>query len=167
LMLPEWYAVRTRSRHEQRVTDRLTSKAFEVFYPTLEVWSQWKDRKTKVRKPMFPGYLFIQFELTREAWIEVLKTPGVANLLGYADEPTPVPQEQIHSVQTVLAAGVPVKPHPYLNIGDKVIVVEGPLKGAIGIFTGFDHKKGKLIISVDLLSRSIEVELESRAVEKF
>lgn len=166
-MTVEWYAVRTMSRHEQRVSERLANKSMHVFYPTMEVWSQWKDRKKKIWKPLFPGYLFVELELTRPSWVEVLKTPGVADLLGYTDEPTPVPREQVLSVQTVLAAGVPVRPHPYLNVGDKVIVVEGPLKGAIGIFTGFDQTRGKLIVSVDLLCRSVEVELESRAVEKF
>ncbi|MFQ6672904.1 MAG: UpxY family transcription antiterminator, partial [Candidatus Tectimicrobiota bacterium] len=148
-----WYALRTKSRHEQKVTDRLVSKDFHVFLPLIEVWSRRKDRKKLINRPMFPGYLFVECELTKDAWIEIVKTPGVANLLGYAGKPVPVPEEQVSSIQKVVDSGVHVRYHQYLNAGDRVQVVDGPLKGAEGIMMGANEKRQRLVISVDLLNR--------------
>ncbi len=55
-----WYAVHTRSRHEDRVYLGLTQKSFHAFLPKMEVWSKRKDRRKKIMIPMFPGYLFVE-----------------------------------------------------------------------------------------------------------
>jgi transcriptional antiterminator NusG len=162
----QWYALRTKSRHEQKVAHRLESKDFQVFLPTIEAWSRRKDRRKRITHPMFPGYLFVECELTKEAWLEIVNTPGVANLLGYTGRPTPVPEEQVYSIQKVVEAGVHIRHHPYLNVGDRVRVVDGPLKGAEGIMVGINEKVQRLVVSVDLLNRGVEVELEGWAVER-
>ena len=163
-----WYAVRTRSRHEQKVNDQLIGKSFEVFYPQIKVWSRRKDRRKKIFKPLFPGYLFVHCNLTDENWLNILKTFGVVNLLGYGDQsPSPVPDEQILSIKRVLDTDIPIVVHPYLKEGQRVIVLDGPLKDVTGVFIGVNNKKGKLIISVDLLNRSLETEIESLAVGRF
>ncbi len=162
----KWYALRTKSRHEQKVTDRLLSKKIHAFLPTIEVWSRRKDRKKRITQPMFPGYLFVECELTKDAWLEIVKTPGAANLLGYADKPVPVPEEQVHSIQKLVESGLHVRHHPYLDAGDRVQVVDGPLKGAEGIMVGVIEKRQRLVISVDLLNRAVEVEIEGWLVEK-
>ena len=56
-----WYAVWTRSRHEQVVRDQIARKHFDAFLPTITKWSRWKDRKKKVDWPLFPGYCFARF----------------------------------------------------------------------------------------------------------
>ena len=51
-----WYALWTRSRHEQVVREQLEQKHIESFLPTVTRWSRWKDRKKKIDWPLFPGY---------------------------------------------------------------------------------------------------------------
>lgn len=65
-IIENWYAVRTKSRHEQKVKDRLLNKSFKTFLPLMETWSKRKDRKKKILRPLFTGYLFIDFELTKD-----------------------------------------------------------------------------------------------------
>lgn len=166
-ILENWYAVRTKSRHEQKVKDRLVNKSFKIFLPMIEAWSKRKDRKKKILKPLFPGYLFIDFELNKGRWLDILKTPGVANLLGYSNEPYPVPEEQISSIRTVIDSGVTISHHPYLKKGDKVKVVSGPMEGAIGILMDIHEKKQRLVISIDMLNSAVSVELEGADVEKY
>lgn len=166
-IIENWYAVRTKSRHEQKVKDRLLNKSFKIFLPMIETWSKRKDRKKKILRPLFPGYLFVDFELNKDRWLEILKTLGVANLLGYSNEPYPVPDEQISSIKTVVDSGLTINYHPYLKKGDKVIVVSGPLEGAVGILLDIHEKKQRLVISVDMLNRAVVVEIEGNAVEKY
>ena len=58
---PQWYAIRTRSRHEKLVRDRLVGFGVEQFLPTVVRLSQWKDRKKEVERPLFSGYCFARF----------------------------------------------------------------------------------------------------------
>ena len=44
-----WYAIWTRSRHEQVVRDQLRRKHVEAFLPTVTRWSRWKDRRFLTR----------------------------------------------------------------------------------------------------------------------
>ena len=61
-LAPQWFAVWTRSRHEQVVRDQLERKHFDAFLPTIPRWSRWKDRKKKIDWPLFPGYCFVRFD---------------------------------------------------------------------------------------------------------
>ena len=166
-MASEWYAVRTKNRHEEKVNIRLQKKLFNVFLPKLEVWSRRKDRKKRILIPLFPGYLFVRCELSKIIWLEILKTFGVAYLVSLTDEPTPIPENQINAIKKVLDSKIALKLHPYVNVGDKVIVVDGPLQGAVGYYLSPNHDKGKLILSLDLLNRSVEIEIDGSSIERY
>ena len=167
IMSAEWYGVRTKSRHEEKVNIRLQKKLFDVFLPKLEVWSRRKDRKKRILTPLFSGYLFVRCKLTKEIWLEILKTFGVAYVVGLTDEPTPIPENQINVIKKVLDSKIALNLHPYVNIGDQVIVIDGPLQVTVGYYVAPNHDKGKLILSLDLLNRSIEVEIDGSSVEMY
>ena len=166
-MASEWYEVRTKSRHEEKVNIRLQKKLFDVFLPKIEVWSRRKDRKKRILIPLFPGYLFVKCELAKKVWLEILKTFGVAYVVSLTDEPTPIPENQINVIKKVMDSKIALKLHPYVNVGDKVIVVDGPLQGVAGYYLSPNHDKGKLILSLDLLNRSIEVEMDGSSIEHY
>jgi len=166
-IIENWYAIRTKSRHEQKVKEQLENKFFKVFLPMIEAWSKRKDRKKKIMKPLFSGYLFVDFELSKESWLEIVKVPGVANILGYTKEPYPVPEEQIASLKAIIDSNLKVSCYSYLKKGDMVRVVSGPLDGAVGVLEEMHEKKQKLIVSIDMLNRSVAVEIEGDLVEKY
>jgi transcriptional antiterminator NusG len=160
-----WYCIHTRSRHEEVVFQRLGEKRMEVFLPKLEVWSRRKDRRKKIQKALFPGYLFVQDALDGVHRLEILKTPGVVKILGNEKGPVSVPEIQIESIKTILNGKSALSPFPYLREGQFVRVVEGPLKGCEGFLLKIKEGKEKLIISVDLLQRSVAVEIDGASVE--
>lgn len=163
----EWYAVKTRSRHEAKVNGMLQDKLFNVFLPKIEVWSRRKDRKKRMLTPLFPGYLFVRCNLTKEIQLNILKTFGVAYVVSLANEPTPIPDYQIDNIKRILDSKTALKLHPYIKVGDSVIVVDGPLAGTVGYFIRPDYNHSKLIVSLDLLNRSIEVAMDGSAVEQY
>ena len=161
-----WYAVRTRSNYEFKVSYLLNKKSINAFYPTVLKWSRRKDRKIKVARPLFPGYLFVECPASARDWLEIKKIEGVVNLLGTKGSPLPIPAEQIENVKKIVDSGIDPLPHPFLKAGERVVVVDGPLRGAIGIFERFNDKKGTLVISVDLLGRSLAAEVDDNVVER-
>jgi len=165
---PCWYAVKTRSRHEAKVMNALADRGLEVFYPTISVMNRWKDRKKMVSKPLFPGYLFVRCVMAYESRMAILKTFGVAGIIENASNcAAPIPDEQVEAVMKLVDSGYAPRPHPYLNEGDKVVVKEGSMLGATGYFIGVGKDKGKLVVSVDMLGRSLEVDIDSYMVEQF
>ncbi|MDI6615131.1 MAG: transcription termination/antitermination NusG family protein, partial [Syntrophaceae bacterium] len=104
-----WYAVYTKSRFEDRVYAGLVQRSVETFLPKIEVWSRRKDRRKRIKIPMFSGYLFVDFpEYTNERKLSVLTIPGVVKMLGRPDshEPIPVPEVQIDAIKRLIASDV-------------------------------------------------------------
>jgi len=159
-----WYAVYTKSRHERKVNTHLIQEGITVFLPEIEQWSRRRDRKKRIYYPIFPGYLFINTELSAESRLKVIKTKGVVRILGNNGIPTAIPEHQIESIQKAIDSRNTISSFPYLKTGQIVKVISGPLDGVEGIFVS-EKGKGKLIISVDILQRSVAVEIEETDVE--
>lgn len=157
-----WYALYTRSRHEKVVDGELRGRGVESFLPLHKVLSQWKDRRQWVMKPMFPSYLFARLPEENLWWVRDVR--GVVCAVGNEDGPTPVPVEQVQAVRRMLEESVQVDPWPYMQVGTLVRVVEGPLIGMEG-FIVERSKQSRLVVSVDLLGRSVSTEIEAGSVE--
>lgn len=110
------------------------------------------------RDPSFSGYTFCRFDVSRR--LPILQTPGVFSILGSSTTgPIPVEESEVATVRTMLEAGVPVGPWPFLCEGQYVTVERGPLAGLEGFVVQF---KGnfRLIASVSLLQRAVYAELD-------
>ena len=159
-----WYAVYTKSRHERTVNTHLVQEGITVFLPEIERLSSRKDRRKKAWYPIFPGYLFINTELNAESRLRVIKTKGVVRILGHRGIAAAIPEHQIELIQKAIDSRKNISSFPYLKRGQVVRVMNGPLDGMEGIFVS-EKGKGKLIISVDILQRSVAVEIEETDVE--
>jgi transcription antitermination factor NusG len=82
--------------------------------------------------------------------------------------PIPVPGETVDSIRAIVESALSFYPWPYLQTGNLVRILEGPLAGTVGIIIGRKDKKRHLfIVSVELFQRSVAVEVDSEAVEPF
>jgi transcription antitermination factor NusG len=159
---PHWYAVYTRSRHEKTVADQLAHKSVEHFLPLYETIRKWKNGPSKVHLPLFPGYLFVHISLRER--LQVLQVPGVVQLVGSNGVALALPQADIETIRDAMTKGLQAHPHPYLKVGSRVRIRTGPLEGLHGILL---RKKGKvrLVVSVDLIMRSISIDIDESEVE--
>ena len=162
---PCWYALYTRSHCEQLVGDQLAAKGFHIFLPKIDVWSHRAGTRHCIAIPMFPGYLFLRHALEKTSYLEVRKARGLVRILGERwDRLSVIPDAEIAAIHATLDAGLPALPHPYLREGQRVRITQGPLRGVEGIFVQSKPAKGLLILSVDLLHRSVAVEIDCRVV---
>ena len=160
-----WYAVRTRPRHERVVKSLLTEKKVQVFLPEHKVWGRRRDRREKILVPLFPSYLFVGAESDGEKFQQVKWTRGVVDILGVNGAPIPVPNRELESLQILMASGEDMSPVSTLAPGNRVRVLEGPLTGAEGKVLR-RGKRSRLIVTVELLQRSVAVELAEYQLEK-
>ncbi|MBW1998650.1 MAG: UpxY family transcription antiterminator [Deltaproteobacteria bacterium] len=163
---PKWYAVHTRSHFEQRVYDGICSKSIQAFLPRIQVMSRRRDRRKKIFVPMLPGYVFVNFDMDPETYWEIIKTIGVVRMIGFEGKPVPANEEEIQSLMILDGTDRTVLNRAYMKKGDRVMVMEGPLKGLIGFYVRHKGRTGRVVVSIELLHRSLEVEIEGWALEK-
>lgn len=165
LTKPQWYVLWTRSYCEQLVHDQLIAKGFESFLPKISQWSRRKGKRYLCNVPMFPGYLFLHHEIDKFSYIEICKTKGLVRILGERwDHLGTVPDQDMEGIQKIIAAQLPAMPHPYLCQGQRVRVISGPLANAEGILVKSEPEKGLLVLSVELLQRSVGVQIDCTLV---
>jgi transcription antitermination factor NusG len=157
-----WWALYTRHQHEKVVADTLSAKGFEVFLPLYESIRRWKDRQKQISLPLFPCYVFVRSEVKRQ--LHVVSTPGVHMILSRGERVAVIPDSEIMAVRKSLEGSLPIEPHPYLKCGERVRVTRGSLLGVEGVLVR-QKNLCRLILSVDMLARSVSVEIDVSDVE--
>jgi len=157
-----WYALYTTARHERVVARQLDERRIEAFLPLYKAWHRWKDRRKEVELALFPSYVFVRIE--EEQKLRVLKVAGAVNVVSFNGKMAALPEREIEALRNALENQVYAEPCPYLRVGRKVRVKRGPMAGAEGILS---RKKDKcrVVISVDVLMRSVAVEVDGSDLE--
>ena len=158
-----WHVLHTQYQHEKNVARALVGKGFEVLLPLYTSVHRWKDRKKLLSLPLFPCYVFVQSPPDR--WLPILSTPGVHSVVSFGGTPSVVPYSEIEAVRRISEGPLKAEPHPFLQCGDRVRLIEGPLQGLEGLLV---RKKSlwKFLVSVEMLQRSVAVEVDSSMVER-
>lgn len=158
---PPWYALWTRSHCERLVDEQLAAKGLPAFLPTIDVWSWRAGARHRIQVPMFPGYLFLNHPMDKAAYTEVRKTRGLVCILGEGwDNLAPIPHREIEAIQKVVQSRTSVFPHTYLRAGQRVRITRGPLADVEGVLLQQKPDKGLLVLSIEMLRRSIAVEVD-------
>jgi transcriptional antiterminator NusG len=157
-----WYALTVRHQHERQAAAALQSKNLETLLPVYRARRCWSDRIKELELPLFAGYIFCRFLYDER--VQVLNTPGVAKIVGFGESPAPVGDQEIADLRVVMTSRLAICPWPYLKPGDRVRVERGPLRGLEGTLLREKTSKAtgslRLVIGVELLRRSVAVELE-------
>jgi transcription termination/antitermination protein NusG len=158
---PAWHVLWTRSNCEQLVLEQLVSKGFHTFLPTIETWANAREGRLRRRVPLFRGYLFLHHALDRWSDVEVRKARGLVAILGDGwDRRAVVPHAEVDAIRTLVQSAQPVFPYPYLTAGQRVRITRGPLENVEGVLVRTRPDKGLLVVSVELLRRSVAVEVD-------
>jgi len=139
----------------------LAGKGYQILLPTYTLKKKWSGRIRQTRAPLFPGYVFCQFNPHDR--LPILVTPGVISIVGRGKVPVPVEDAEISAIQTLLVSGIQAEPWPFLEIGQKVRIESDSLRGLEGILI---HFKGndRIVLSVSLLRRSVALEIDRASV---
>jgi transcription antitermination factor NusG len=160
-----WHVLWTRSHCEELVHDQLAAKGFHILLPRTNLWSRQRGVRRLTRVPMFPGYLFLRHAMDKESYVEVRKARGLVDILGGRwDRLATVPEPEVAAIEKVDRARLPALPHPYLRQGHRVRITDGPLMDVEGLLLRLNLNKGVLLLSVNLLQRSIAVEVDCTRV---
>jgi len=159
---PAWFAVQAKTTHEKRVASLLSYQDYKCFLPVYTARRRWSDRIKEVELPLFPGYVFCNFNVHARG--PILKTPSVTGIVGIGGKPVAIDDAEIDALERINRSGLGLCPHPFLQVGQRVCIEGGSLDGLEGII--LDAKtRNRLIVSVSLLQRSVAVEIDSAWVK--
>jgi transcription antitermination factor NusG len=158
-----WLAVQVRSGWEFRTAEALRTSGYEEFVPSYLQKRQRAGSLWTVSMPLFSGYVFFRFEACNPR--PVLFIPGVMRFVGTGNCPVPIDKEEIESLRVASQARADWGPYPFLGFNDMVEIHNGPLAGLKGKIIKFKNKN-RLIISVNLICKSVFVEIQEDDVTR-
>lgn len=151
-----WYALKTKSRFEKVIRETLSGKSIECFLPTRMVSRNWSDRRKLVETPLFPGYIFVK---PNAGQFEALKyVTGSRGLVMSAGRAAGIRESEIRSLELLVASDFQVEHRLSLQVGERVYVVNGPLKGAEGILVRAKNQE-RFVINSEILGQSVSIEI--------
>jgi transcription antitermination factor NusG len=159
-----WYAVWVLTNAEFVVEDALLEYGIESYLPSWVEVVQWSDRKKSTRRPLFPGYLFARADENGKPRRELLRIPGVIQVLPNNLQPAPIEGSDIENIRLAIASGLPMKPCDYVT-GDAVRIEHGPLTGVTGIVLKTKDAT-RVIVRIEMLKRAVSVECDSQDLVK-
>ena len=156
-----WFVLQVIPRHEGKVAKILELRGYAHFLPTYRTRRKWTDRVKVIEQPLFPGYVFCE---RHASLMEVVhRTPGIIRLVSFGGKPGVVAEEEISALKRIIDSDRDVCSFPFLSTGQKVEVIAGPLMGVSGIITQFKNRD-RLVLSVELIMKSISVEIDRSEV---
>lgn len=159
----KWYALRVRSNHEFLVTAQLEERSLDAFLPWYPRLEHFSGRNLRLRRPLFPGYVFACFDPSRDR-AGVISVRGVVSVVSRGQIPEPVSEAVIEQLRLIASARPgDVSPAVY-SPGEKVTVARGPLAGLTGVIerTKGERVKGggrRLVVTIAMLNRACAVEI--------
>jgi transcriptional antiterminator RfaH len=152
----QWYALYTKAHREQQVHDLLSERGFAVFLPLLRVAK--KGRVMQTREPLFPCYMFANFDICETGLYPVQWTQGLRSVVSFCGEPAQVDDEVIAYVKTKLGDVGPERSSRY-QPGDVVRITDGPLRDLAAVFDGTLTGSGRVRVLLKVLGQQARVEV--------
>jgi transcription antitermination factor NusG len=157
-----WFAIQVRPKYEFITSTILRAKGYEELVPAYQSTRQWSDRRKKISVPIFTGYVFCRFN--SQICVQILTTPGVIRIVGVGNRIVQIEDSEIEAIKMAVKSGA-LSSIPYINVGDRVIVNQGPMAGVQGILLRYSNRH-QLVLSVDIIQGSVAMEIDAKAVTR-
>ena len=154
----QWYALWVNPKLTGPILIALENKGFESFTPFQTIVRKGRSQTSEVVVPAFPGYVFVRLDLRFR--LPALMTPGVRGIVGYGGQPAPIDDEEIDALKRVIGSGLRAEPSPFLQNGDRVQLIDGPLAGVTGVLLR-QNRGNRVLVQVSLISQALAVDVES------
>jgi transcriptional antiterminator RfaH len=162
-----WYALHTHPKQEARADENLRSWNVETFTPKLRSRRPNPNGRTPISftRPLFPRYIFARFRAD-EYLHKVKFTRGVASVVGIGNVPTPIDDQIIEIIKSQSDADSIVKIGDEFEVGNKVVICQGPLKGLTGIFERNMKDSDRVMILLNTISYQSHIVVERQVLRK-
>lgn len=157
-----WFALYSKPRAEFKAEEQLNAEDIENYLPTYKTIRQWSDRKKKITVPLLPGYIFIY--ATEKERLIALEQYSIVRTLSFKGVPAIIPAWQIENLKRLLDEEPDVSVVDRIMTGTRIKITSGSFCDVEGIVIQESNNDRTLIVSIDMLNRSIIVKLPTNSV---
>lgn len=170
-----WYAIHTYSGYENAVLRNLKQrieslgmedKIFNVVVPTEKKIKIKAGKRVELEEKVYPGYVLVDMVVTDDSWFVVRNTPRVTGFVGSGVTPVPLTQKEIDYLLGKMEDSLNAKHTIDLEVGEIVMINDGPFKDGEGRVSEVDRERGKIKVMVSLFGRETPVELDFLQIKK-
>ena len=162
---PQWFLIYTKPRQEERAKENLENQGFETFLPMI-AFEKIKQPKLYSLKPMFPRYLFTQYNAEKNNWVHVKSTRGVSHVITFGDKLTEVPNSVMDYLKSKVDDNDALKlqtTRKTFQKGDKLVIHKGVFQGKEAKFLSTTGKE-RVRILLKLMNELIITEVPGHDV---
>lgn len=156
-----WFLVHTLPKRERKAEFHLRAQGFRVYLPQIQKTIRHARQLKTIQSPVFPRYLFVALDLTRDRWLSVRSTIGVSYVFTQNGQPCPVPAGVVEALIGRSVDNI-VRLDSSLVAGRLVRILSGPFTDFVGTLKNLDGS-GRTRILLDVMGASVPVAL-NRAV---
>ena len=170
-----WYAIHTYSGYENAVLRNLKQrvdslgaqdKIFNIVVPIEKKIKIKGNKRVEVEEKIYPGYILVDMIVTDDSWYIVRNTPRVTGFVGAGVNPVPLSQKEIDFLFSRMEGEKVTKHTIDLEVGETVMIADGPFKDSEGKVSDVDQDRGKVKVLVSLFGRETPVELDFLQIKK-
>ncbi len=158
-----WYVARTQPNAESRAASHLAAQNFDIFCPRYRKTVRHARNARSILAPLFPNYLFLRLDRSRDQWRSVNGTRGVVRLIMQGEIPQPIPHGVVESLQDRMREDGAIDWTPAFKVGQAVRIADGPFTDFVGTLEHLDARR-RVHVLLDLLGRSVSVALSCEAL---
>ncbi|MDK3017750.1 transcription termination/antitermination protein NusG [Pseudodonghicola flavimaris] len=161
-----WYVAQLKPNGLALALRHLSRQGFRGFAPRLAVAGGQKGKTATAPRPVFPGYVFVQFVPEQQRWQAINATRGIARLIvGDPRRPLPLPSSFMAGLMARCdASGVIARPGDLCE-GDRIRILSGPFADFITVVDRLDEGDC-LSVLIEVMGRPVRTRLPRQIVEK-
>jgi transcription antitermination factor NusG len=157
-----WFVARVHPHRENSAQYNLDRLGFRSFAPRVRRTVRHARKMRNVLAPLFPGYVFLILDLSKDRWRAVNSTFGVASMIMGAEQPMPAPRGVVEALVIAQNSGV-VRLDNDLEIGQKVRLLSGPFADALCRLVHLDDR-GRVRVLLEIMGMEVAVQLNRSAI---
>ena len=151
-----WFLAQLKPNSARIANVNLTRQGFETFLPMEQATRPRNGKFATALRPLFPGYIFIAFDVSLGLWRTVKSTQGITRLVGFGEKPAPVPFGLISELMSRCVTNKETEPALPLMQGDQVDVIAGPFVGIVAEIESIAPDK-RVWVLMDIMGRQTRV----------
>ena len=161
--MESWYLLYCKRGQMLRAKEHLERQAVHCLSPMIALEKLVRGKRTQVNEPLFPNYLFIEFDPEAIHTTTISATRGVSHFVRFGSLPANVPQDVIVALQTQTIETLPDPELP--QPGDSVLITAGAFEGLKAIFTEPDGEARSMLL-LNLLNKQIVRSMDNQQFQK-
>lgn len=164
---PNWYVIHCFTGKEDEVRSKVKgTDIIKAIVPRRMMKERRKGVWRMIERVIFPGYVFVEAEMTPQAYYDIRCIPGVMRILGGTGRPQPLPEDEVSLLIKLAQDGEPLGLSEVFVEGEKVTVISGPLKGLEGKIVKLDARRFRAKVNISIIGQPRIVELAANVIEK-